>query len=53
MAYMANDTVAAQQAFATIGEQWDETVWTNRQAFEYAKAWSTGQIPGADPGSAQ
>jgi hypothetical protein len=43
MAVEANDRFAAQQAFATIGDDWDHTVWRSSRSFENAKSWAEGQ----------
>jgi hypothetical protein len=43
MAYSSDDKVAANQAFAEIGEDWDHDVWKNQKTFEDAKAWAASQ----------
>ena len=34
------DKSAAKQAFANLGDSWDQGVWTNRERFEGAKVWA-------------
>jgi hypothetical protein len=43
MAVEANDKLAAQQAFAKIGNDWDHGVWRSSRKFEEAKNWAEGQ----------
>lgn len=40
MASKFHDKPAASEAFTVIGENWDVTVWRNRQKFSAARAWA-------------
>jgi hypothetical protein len=40
MAYSSDDKRAANQAFTEIGNNWDYTVWSNQQTFEYVRGWA-------------
>ena len=42
MAYKFNDPDFARQQFASIGNDWSESVWRDRNFFEKARDWSTG-----------
>ncbi len=43
MAVAAHDKTAAQQAFATLGNDWDRTVWKSSLDFVNARNWAEGQ----------
>ncbi|MGH9713397.1 MAG: hypothetical protein ACRD5M_08885 [Candidatus Acidiferrales bacterium] len=43
MAFEAGDRQAAEEAFATIGNDWDHSVWHSSQKFETAKVWAINQ----------
>lgn len=43
MAFEAGDRAAAEQVFATIGDDWDHSVWHSSQKFETAKVWALNQ----------
>ena len=40
MARLAEDKIVARQAFDSIGDDWDNTVWKNRKLFDETKAWA-------------
>ena len=35
-----HDKPAAKDAFVRIGDNWDSSVWTNRERFQAAKMWA-------------
>jgi len=43
MAYIADDKLAAQAAFASLGDQVNMTVWRKYDTFKSAKAWALAQ----------
>jgi len=43
LAYSSDDKRAARQAFSSIGENWDNTVWKNKDTFDSVKAWAASE----------
>jgi hypothetical protein len=44
LAYLYRDRDTAKQTFATLGDQWEPTVWRNRETFNAARTWA-GLVP--------
>ena len=43
--YGENDPIMADNAFARIGDQWDEATWEKKQDFDSAKQWAATWAP--------